>query len=99
MIRIINYLYIFLFTFLAAYVNAYKLGILGNDAFSARITQSCPHGAVCELLESKYFSLTFKDTYILYKIITDVDFDEYDTLSIEHYLVVLYIYKLLKRKK
>jgi len=87
MIRIINYLYIFLFIYIVTYVKAYRYGILGEDSFNTKVTQSCPTNAVCKSVESKYFSLSFKETYILYKIITDVDFSEFDTFTIEYYLV------------
>jgi len=100
MIRIINYLYFFLFTYLITYVNSYRYCILREDIFNTKVTQSCPNNAVCKPVESKYFSLNFKETYILYKIITDVNFSEFDTLSIEYYLLVHYIFfKYMSKKK
>ncbi|ORX58628.1 hypothetical protein BCR36DRAFT_318250 [Piromyces finnis] len=71
---------------LNSYVNGYKIGILGKEVLGSYASEICPSTIDRKQVESKYLSLDFKDTYTIYKIITNVNFTEYDTLSLSYYI-------------
>jgi len=89
MTRLLFFIFNIVIQFLSyAYVNAYKVGILGQELFNPYASQVVPVTAKVEAVEGKHIIIDLMDSLTLYKITTSLHFSDYDTISFEYYIEV-----------
>ncbi|OUM60872.1 hypothetical protein PIROE2DRAFT_62879 [Piromyces sp. E2] len=99
MTRLVFYICFIISLFISnIYVNAYKFGILGKELFNPNAKKIIPSTANEVEIEGDSISLDLTDTYSLYKIVTTVDFLDYETLTMDYYIEAIKNIENLKLK-
>ncbi|ORX83325.1 hypothetical protein BCR32DRAFT_243473 [Anaeromyces robustus] len=73
-------------TYLWINVNAHKGGILKKEIFNSNVYDITPASVEKKEVESQYISIDFKDSFEIYKIITNYDFTSFKTLNLDYYI-------------